>query len=141
MNKSFAWARVALAAMAATSTIAATAADGTPTPAERFAGVDLSYVNEMEACGAQFRLDFPKRDDDNWLKHIDLTLNGTITTSSGITKIGAGALRLAGTAAVGGAFDVQAGRLALGGGLDNRISSSLTFGSSQGLRYSGRVKY
>jgi arabinogalactan endo-1,4-beta-galactosidase len=24
-------------------------------PAERFAGVDLSYVNEMEACGAEFR--------------------------------------------------------------------------------------
>ncbi len=24
-------------------------------PAERFAGVDLSYVNEIEACGAEFR--------------------------------------------------------------------------------------
>ena len=63
MNKSFAWARVALAAVAATSTLAAIAAtstivraEDTPAPVERFAGVDLSYVNEVEACGAQFRL-------------------------------------------------------------------------------------
>jgi len=31
-------------------------------PAERFAGVDLSYVNEMEACGAEFRVQGQKRD-------------------------------------------------------------------------------
>ena len=69
MNKSFAWARVALAAVAATSTLAATAAtstivrvEDTPAPVERFAGVDLSYVNEVEACGAQFRLGGKLRD-------------------------------------------------------------------------------
>jgi arabinogalactan endo-1,4-beta-galactosidase len=32
-----------------------------PTP-QRFAGVDLSYVNEVEACGAQFRLNGQLRD-------------------------------------------------------------------------------
>ena len=33
----------------------ARASDGTATGSERFAGVDLSYVNEVETCGAQFR--------------------------------------------------------------------------------------
>jgi hypothetical protein len=37
----------------------AAAADSTP---ERFAGVDLSYVNEVEACGAEFRLGGKLRD-------------------------------------------------------------------------------
>ena len=31
-------------------------------PAERFAGVDLSYVNEMEACGAEFRAGGVRKD-------------------------------------------------------------------------------
>jgi arabinogalactan endo-1,4-beta-galactosidase len=31
-------------------------------PAERYAGVDLSYVNEMEACGAEFRVKGKRRD-------------------------------------------------------------------------------
>ena len=31
-------------------------------PAERYAGVDLSYVNEMEACGAQYRVKGKQRD-------------------------------------------------------------------------------
>ena len=39
---------------------AAVAAAGSPT--ERFAGVDLSYVNEVEACGAEFRLGGKTRD-------------------------------------------------------------------------------
>ncbi|HYJ42131.1 MAG TPA: glycosyl hydrolase 53 family protein [Steroidobacteraceae bacterium] len=39
--------------------LAATAADTSP---KRFAGVDLSYVNEVESCGAQFRLDGKLRD-------------------------------------------------------------------------------
>ena len=38
-----------------------TAASAAP-PQERFAGVDLSYVNEVEACGAQFRLNGELRD-------------------------------------------------------------------------------
>ena len=45
-------------AMLATA-LAAQAADTAP---KRFAGVDLSYVNEIEACGAQFRLNGKLRD-------------------------------------------------------------------------------
>jgi succinate dehydrogenase / fumarate reductase flavoprotein subunit len=49
--------------------------------------VELGYMLDMAECivvaalerresrGAQFRLDFPKRDDDEWLKHIDLSMN------------------------------------------------------------------
>jgi succinate dehydrogenase / fumarate reductase flavoprotein subunit len=29
-----------------------------------------------ESRGAQFRTDFPERNDDEWLKHIDVTVNG-----------------------------------------------------------------
>lgn len=39
--------------------LAVAAADSGP---RRFAGVDLSYVNEIEACGAQYRLDGKVRD-------------------------------------------------------------------------------
>ena len=60
MNKTLAWPRPALAAMAATMSMAVPA-DTSPA-AERFAGVDLSYVNEVEACGAQFRLGGKLRD-------------------------------------------------------------------------------
>jgi succinate dehydrogenase flavoprotein subunit len=34
----------------------------------------LSAIHRTESRGAQFRTDFPERDDENWLKHIDLTL-------------------------------------------------------------------
>ena len=30
-----------------------------------------------ESRGAQFRTDFPERNDDEWLKHIDISVNGT----------------------------------------------------------------
>jgi len=30
-----------------------------------------------ESRGAQFRTDFPERNDDDWLKHIDISVNGT----------------------------------------------------------------
>jgi succinate dehydrogenase / fumarate reductase flavoprotein subunit len=33
-------------------------------------------IERKESRGAQFRTDFPERNDDEWLKHIDLTLNG-----------------------------------------------------------------
>src|SRR5262249_8497271 len=36
----------------------------------------IGALERKESRGAQFRLDFPKRNDDEWLKHIDLTLNG-----------------------------------------------------------------
>ena len=48
-----------LEAAAALVTMAASASEPAP---QRFAGVDLSYVNEVEACGAQFRLNGQLRD-------------------------------------------------------------------------------
>ena len=37
----------------------------------------VGALERKESRGAQFRLDFPKRDDDTWLKHINLSRNGT----------------------------------------------------------------
>jgi succinate dehydrogenase / fumarate reductase flavoprotein subunit len=36
----------------------------------------IGAIERKESRGAQFRLDFPERNDDEWLKHIDLSLNG-----------------------------------------------------------------
>jgi succinate dehydrogenase / fumarate reductase flavoprotein subunit len=36
----------------------------------------VGALERKESRGAQFRLDFPARNDDEWLKHIDLSLNG-----------------------------------------------------------------
>ena len=36
----------------------------------------MAALERKESRGAQFRLDFPKRNDDEWLKHIDITVNG-----------------------------------------------------------------
>jgi succinate dehydrogenase / fumarate reductase flavoprotein subunit len=36
----------------------------------------VAAIERKESRGAQFRLDFPERNDDEWLKHIDLTMNG-----------------------------------------------------------------
>jgi succinate dehydrogenase / fumarate reductase flavoprotein subunit len=36
----------------------------------------VGALERKESRGAQFRTDFPKRNDDEWLKHIDLTMNG-----------------------------------------------------------------
>ena len=33
-------------------------------------------IERKESRGAQFRTDFPERDDDQWLKHIDISRNG-----------------------------------------------------------------
>jgi succinate dehydrogenase / fumarate reductase flavoprotein subunit len=33
-------------------------------------------IERKESRGAQFRTDFPERNDEEWLKHIDLTMNG-----------------------------------------------------------------
>jgi succinate dehydrogenase / fumarate reductase flavoprotein subunit len=35
----------------------------------------VGALERKESRGAQFRLDFPKRNDDEWLKHIDLTVD------------------------------------------------------------------
>jgi succinate dehydrogenase / fumarate reductase flavoprotein subunit len=36
----------------------------------------LAALERTESRGAQFRTDFPERNDDEWLKHIDISLNG-----------------------------------------------------------------
>src|SRR3712207_4006917 len=36
----------------------------------------LSAIERKESRGAQFRTDFPERNDDEWLKHINVTRNG-----------------------------------------------------------------
>jgi succinate dehydrogenase / fumarate reductase flavoprotein subunit len=36
----------------------------------------LGALERKESRGAQFRLDFPKRNDDEWLKHITLSVDG-----------------------------------------------------------------
>jgi succinate dehydrogenase / fumarate reductase, flavoprotein subunit len=36
----------------------------------------VAALERKESRGAQFRLDYPKRNDDEWLKHINLSVNG-----------------------------------------------------------------
>jgi succinate dehydrogenase / fumarate reductase, flavoprotein subunit len=36
----------------------------------------VGAIERTESRGAQFRTDFPERNDDEWLKHIDISLNG-----------------------------------------------------------------
>jgi succinate dehydrogenase flavoprotein subunit len=36
----------------------------------------VAAQERKESRGAQFRTDFPERNDDEWLKHIDVTVNG-----------------------------------------------------------------
>jgi succinate dehydrogenase / fumarate reductase flavoprotein subunit len=36
----------------------------------------VAAIERKESRGAQFRTDFPARNDEEWLKHIDITLNG-----------------------------------------------------------------
>src|SRR5579862_2654818 len=36
----------------------------------------VGAIERKESRGAQFRTDFPERDDTNWLKHIDITVDG-----------------------------------------------------------------
>ena len=59
MNSSTRANRFASSAAAMLVTMAAPASEPAP---QRFAGVDLSYVNELEACGAQYRLRGQLRD-------------------------------------------------------------------------------
>jgi succinate dehydrogenase / fumarate reductase flavoprotein subunit len=37
----------------------------------------LSAIDRRESRGAQFRTDFPERNDDEWLKHINVSANGS----------------------------------------------------------------
>ena len=36
----------------------------------------VASLERKESRGAQFRTDFPERNDEEWLKHIDISLNG-----------------------------------------------------------------
>jgi len=36
----------------------------------------VAAQERKESRGAQFRTDFPERNDGEWLKHIDISLNG-----------------------------------------------------------------
>jgi succinate dehydrogenase / fumarate reductase flavoprotein subunit len=38
--------------------------------------VVIGAIERTESRGAQFRTDFPERNDDEWLKHINLSVNG-----------------------------------------------------------------
>jgi succinate dehydrogenase / fumarate reductase flavoprotein subunit len=37
----------------------------------------VAAQERKESRGAQFRTDFPKRNDDQWLKHVDISVNGS----------------------------------------------------------------
>jgi succinate dehydrogenase / fumarate reductase flavoprotein subunit len=37
----------------------------------------VAAIERRESRGAQFRTDFPERNDEEWLKHIDISLNGS----------------------------------------------------------------
>src|SRR4029077_15343633 len=37
----------------------------------------VAALERKESRGAQFRTDFPARNDEEWLKHIDISLNGS----------------------------------------------------------------
>ena len=39
----------------------------------------VAAIERKESRGAQFRTDFPGRNDDEWLKHIDISRNGDET--------------------------------------------------------------
>jgi len=54
--------RVRFAVCAGVAMLPAALAAAADTAPPRFAGVDLSYVNEVEACGAQYRLNGKQRD-------------------------------------------------------------------------------
>jgi succinate dehydrogenase / fumarate reductase flavoprotein subunit len=36
----------------------------------------LAAIERKESRGAQFRTDFPERNDEEWLKHITVSMNG-----------------------------------------------------------------
>src|SRR5918998_680892 len=68
--------------------VAAVGQPGTVFNQDVLGAIELGYMLDVAECivvaalerkesrGAQFRLDFPERDDDEWLKHITLSRNG-----------------------------------------------------------------
>src|SRR5918995_76330 len=71
------------------ASVAAVDDRGTVFKQDVLGAIELGYMLDVAECivvgalerresrGAQFRLDFPKRDDDRWLKHITLSRNGS----------------------------------------------------------------
>jgi succinate dehydrogenase / fumarate reductase flavoprotein subunit len=47
----------------------------------------VGALERKESRGAQFRTDFPKRDDEEWLKHINLSFNGGDTPAVSYTPV------------------------------------------------------
>jgi succinate dehydrogenase / fumarate reductase flavoprotein subunit len=47
----------------------------------------VGAIERKESRGAQFRTDFPKRNDDEWLKHIDISVNGTDVPSVSYSEV------------------------------------------------------
>jgi succinate dehydrogenase / fumarate reductase flavoprotein subunit len=44
---------------------------------ENAEAIVLSAIERKESRGAQYRTDFPERNDDDWLKHINVSVNGS----------------------------------------------------------------
>jgi succinate dehydrogenase / fumarate reductase flavoprotein subunit len=47
----------------------------------------VGAIERKESRGAQFRTDFPKRNDGEWLKHIDISLNGADVPKISYSKV------------------------------------------------------
>jgi succinate dehydrogenase / fumarate reductase flavoprotein subunit len=47
----------------------------------------LAAIERKESRGAQFRTDFPERNDDEWLKHIDISRNGDDTPQISYSEV------------------------------------------------------
>jgi succinate dehydrogenase / fumarate reductase flavoprotein subunit len=70
------------------ATVAAVDDRGTVFNQDVLGAIELGYMLDVAECiviaalerkesrGAQFRLDYPERNDDEWLKHIDLSVDG-----------------------------------------------------------------
>ncbi len=47
----------------------------------------VAAEERKESRGAQFRTDFPERDDDEWLKHVDISVNGADVPSVSYSEV------------------------------------------------------
>jgi succinate dehydrogenase / fumarate reductase flavoprotein subunit len=47
----------------------------------------VAAEERKESRGAQYRTDFPERNDDEWLKHIDLSRNGDETPQVSYSEV------------------------------------------------------